>query len=220
MRGSARADLACSDIRARDRRGSRTRIPALPFCHATLTARKPEHLVYPRDPKTWGEHLRRQRILRGLRQQDLAVAQGVSEASIYSWENGRAEPEIRFLPKIIDFLGYCPYTPGQPLGERLRIAREAQGLSRKQLARLVRIDEGTVWRWEQGMRTPKGRLAVVADAILGVVEVATALDRGRIGRPVSADEIREIRRLRAEGLSLREIGRRVGVAANTARRYQ
>ena len=127
-------------------RGSRRRTPALPFCHATLTARKPEHLVYPRDPQTWGEHLRRQRILRGLRQQDLAVAQGVSEASIYSWENGRAEPEVRFLPKLIDFLGYCPYTPARPLGERLRVAREAQGFSRKQLARLVRVDEGTLWR--------------------------------------------------------------------------
>jgi transcriptional regulator with XRE-family HTH domain len=191
----------------------------LPFCHATLTARKPEHLVYPRDPQAWGQHLRRQRILRGLRQKDLAVAQGVSEASIYSWENGRAEPEVRFLPKLIDFLGYCPYTPGRPLGERLRVAREAQGFSRKQLARLVRVDEGTLWRWEHGMRAPKGRLAVVADAILGVVEIDAALNRGRMGRPLAVDDIQEIRRLRAEGLSLREVGRRVGVSANTVRRY-
>ena len=191
----------------------------MPFCHATLTARKPEHLIYPRDPQTWGEHLRRQRILRALRQKDLAVAQGVSEASIYSWETGRAEPEVRFLPKIIDFLGYCPYTPGRPLGERLRVAREAQGLSRKQLARLVRVDEGTLWRWEQGMRAPKGRLTVVADAILGVVEIDAALNRGRMGRPLAADDIQEIRKLRADGLSLRETGRRVGVAANTVRRY-
>ena len=78
--------------------------PALPFCHATLAARKSEHCVSPRDPQTWGEHLRRQRILRGLRQQDLAVAQGVSASSIYAWETGRAEPEVRFLPKIIHLL--------------------------------------------------------------------------------------------------------------------
>ena len=69
------------------------------------------------------------------------------------------------------------------------------------------------------MRTPKGRLAVVADAILGVVELDAALNRGRMGRPLAADDIQEIRRLRAEGLSLRETGRRVGVAANTVRRY-
>jgi transcriptional regulator with XRE-family HTH domain len=149
----------------------------LPFCQATLTAQKPCHCVYPRDPQTWGEHLRRQRILRALRQQDLAVAQGVSEASIYSWENGRAEPEVRFLPRIIDVLGYCPYTPGRPLGERLRVAREARGLSRRRLATLVRVDESTLWRWEQGMRTPKGRLGVVAEAILGVVEFRAASER-------------------------------------------
>ncbi len=69
------------------------------------------------------------------------------------------------------------------------------------------------------MRLPKGRLAVVVDAILGVVEIAAVLNRGRIGRPCSADEIREIQRLRAEGLSLREVGRRIGVVANTVRKY-
>jgi DNA invertase Pin-like site-specific DNA recombinase len=69
------------------------------------------------------------------------------------------------------------------------------------------------------MRSPKGRLAVVADAILGVVELDAALTRGRMGRPLAADDIQKIRKLRADGLSLRETGRRVGVAANTVRRY-
>ena len=69
------------------------------------------------------------------------------------------------------------------------------------------------------MRAPKGRLAVVADAILGVVEIDAARKRDRIGRPLAADDIQKIRKLRAEGLSLRETGRRVGVAANTVRRY-
>jgi transcriptional regulator with XRE-family HTH domain len=217
--GTAPAGSGCTGSLATDPRGIRTRIPALPFCNATLTARKPEHLVYPRDPKTWGEHLRRQRIVGGLRQKDLAVAHGLNLTSIQNWETGRTEPEIRFLPKIIAFLGYCPYTPGRPLGERLRVAREAQGLSRKRLAATVQVDEVTLWKWEQGIRTPKGRLAVVADAILGAVAIAAARDRGRIGRPCSGDEIREIRRLRAEGLTLREIGRRVGVAANTVRQH-
>jgi transcriptional regulator with XRE-family HTH domain len=191
----------------------------LPFCHATVTQRKPEVCVNQREPHTWGEHLRRQRILRSLKQRDLAVAHGVSEQTICNWETGRAEPEVRYLPKIIAFLDYCPYTPGRPLGERLRVAREAQGLSRKRLAQLVRVDEGTLWRWEQGMRTPKGKLAVAADAILGAVQIAAALDRGRDGRPLSPEEIRAIRQLRTEGLSLREIGRRVGVAPNTVKRH-
>ncbi len=64
------------------------------------------------------------------------------------------------------------------------------------------------------MPTPQGQLDVVAKAILGIVELAAALDR--TGRPLLADKIREIRRLRAEGLSLREIERRVGVCASGA----
>jgi transcriptional regulator with XRE-family HTH domain len=40
-----------------------------------------------------------------------------------------------------------------------------------------------------------------------------------MGRSLVADDIQKIRKLRAEGLSLRETGRRVGVAANTVRRY-
>ncbi|MBI3767960.1 MAG: helix-turn-helix domain-containing protein [Deltaproteobacteria bacterium] len=52
-----------------------------------------------------------------------------------------------------------------------------------------------------------------------VIQIAAALDRGRVGRPLTADEVQEIRRLWADGLSLREIGRRLGIAPNTVRRY-
>ena len=69
------------------------------------------------------------------------------------------------------------------------------------------------------MRAPKGRLAVVADAILGVVEIGAVLDRGRVGRSLGADEIRQVRRLRAEGHSIKAIGRKLGIALNTVRRY-
>jgi hypothetical protein len=34
-----------------------------------------------------------------------------------------------------------------------------------------------LWRWEQGMRAPKGKLAVVADAILGIVEFPVSSER-------------------------------------------
>ena len=193
--------------------------PRVAFLPIELSGRKPVAPELRREPRTWGEHLRRQRILRGLLQRDLAVVHGVTTETIYNWENGRAEPEVRYLPRIIDFLGFCPYTPGRPLDERLRVAREAQGLSRKRLAKLVCVDEGTLWRWEQGMRNPKGRFVVVAKAILNVVEFAATLDRGRIGRPLTAAEVVNVRRLGAEGFTLREIGRRLGVAPNTVRRY-
>jgi hypothetical protein len=79
----------------------------------------------------------------------------VSVAAIHDdWETGRAAPGVRCLPGIIVFLGYCPYTPGRPLGERLRVARQARGLSRGRLAALVGVDEGTLWKYPFGERSP------------------------------------------------------------------
>ncbi len=192
---------------------------ALPCCKLTLSTRKPSLPDLCREPKTWGEHLRRQRILRGLRQKDLAVAHGVTTETIHNWECGHSHPEVQYLPKIIAFLGYCPYTPGRTLNERLRVAREAQGLSLRQCAEMVQVDEGTLWKWEKGLRRPNDRLVVVAKVILGLADFGAALDRGRIGRPVTDAEIATIRCLRAEGCTLREIGKRLGVAPMTARKY-
>jgi DNA-binding XRE family transcriptional regulator len=37
---------------------------------------------------------------------------GVDEATIYNWEGNRTAPTVRLIPRIIQFLGCCPYTPG------------------------------------------------------------------------------------------------------------
>src|SRR5262245_34468825 len=58
---------------------NRTGIPALPCAHSTLTAQKPEKPEFRREPRTWGDHLRRQRLKRGLKQIELAGVLGVSE---------------------------------------------------------------------------------------------------------------------------------------------
>jgi transcriptional regulator with XRE-family HTH domain len=184
-----------------------------------LTARKPVAREPRRVPGTWGEHVRRQRILRGLGQKDVAVVIGVSDETVWAWETGHVEPEVHYLPRIIEFLGYCPYRPGQPLRERLRAAREAQGLTLRALARLLHVDHATLWRWESGRRTPNRQLVVVANAILGIVEIAAALDHGRLGRRLAPAEVESIRRLRAEGFTIREIVRRLGVATMTVRKY-
>jgi transcriptional regulator with XRE-family HTH domain len=190
----------------------------LPFCHVRLSGEKPSDPSLLQEPRTWGQHLRRQRILRGLRQRDLAVAHGISLAAIHNWERGHAEPEPRLLPRIVDFLGFCPIDPAEPLGSRLLRAREAQGLSRKRLAQLVRVDEATLWRWEEGKRIPAGQFDIVAQAILGVVPFDAARTRVRAVRRLTDRDLQEIRRLRQAGMFLREIGRRIGIAANTVRR--
>jgi DNA-binding XRE family transcriptional regulator len=68
---------------------------------------------------------------------------------LLNWEKGRAEPELRFLPAILVFLGYDPRPEPATFGGRLRAAREAAGLSEEALARKLGLDPGTVAAWER-----------------------------------------------------------------------
>lgn len=106
-----------------------------------------------------GEHLKRRRLDLKILQQQVAEEIGCSKASLLNWERGRAEPELRFMPAIIRFLGCDPTAPDSTLsiGERLRAARRAQGLSQEALARLLGIDPTTVREWEE--RGEQGRPA-------------------------------------------------------------
>lgn len=83
----------------------------------------------------------------------------MSKATLFNWEKGRSEPEIRFYPSIIRFLGYDPTAadPALSLGERLRATRRARGLSQKAVARLLGVDPTTVRDWEE--RGEQGRPA-------------------------------------------------------------
>jgi len=50
-------------------------IPAFPFCHVTLRGREPR-TGYPEHPATIGQHLKKLRLDRGLRQKDAAPSLG------------------------------------------------------------------------------------------------------------------------------------------------
>lgn len=72
-----------------------------------MRGRKPRP-GYPEEPKTIGEHLKRRRLDRGLRQKDVARELGVDFKIYENWEQEKYEPEDRFFPAIIRFLGYDP----------------------------------------------------------------------------------------------------------------
>jgi transcriptional regulator with XRE-family HTH domain len=97
-----------------------------------------------------GEHLRRVRLDRSLLQKQVAGEIGCSKASLTNWEKGHAEPELRFLPAILRFLGYDPRPEPTTFGGRLRARREAEGLSEEALARRLGLDSSTVSVWERG----------------------------------------------------------------------
>jgi transcriptional regulator with XRE-family HTH domain len=104
------------------------------------------------EPRTWGEHLRRQRILRGLLQREIANEIGVSVETIIHWETGKTEPRVQYIPALIQFLGYSLWEAARRPGERFRQMRFALGLTQKVAARLLSVDPATVARWETGER--------------------------------------------------------------------
>ncbi len=127
---------------------------ALPCCEVRLKSRKPLSPLYPKKLKTWGERLRKRRLDLGLLQKEVAKIIGVTTDSVCYWENNRAEPEIRYLPKIIAFLGYAPEMEAQTPGEQIVAARKLRGMSQKELARELGVDPGTLGRWERDERRP------------------------------------------------------------------
>ena len=112
----------------------------------------------PRELRTIGDHLRKRRLDLGLVQREVAAQIGVSTFTATNWEVNRTVPAVRCLPGLIKFVGYVPFDVGETLPERIRAYRLIRGLSEKRLAKLLRVDESTIWRWESGKGKPVPRL--------------------------------------------------------------
>jgi transcriptional regulator with XRE-family HTH domain len=135
----------------------------LPCCRWALKAQRPLPSAYPKEIKTLGDHIRKRRLDLGLFQKDVARQIGVTEESVYNWETNRTEPEVRLIPRIIEFLGYTPYDATWSFGQRLRAIRTALGLSQEHMAKRAGLDEGTVAKWETGKHRPtKTKLLALA----------------------------------------------------------
>ena len=127
----------------------------MPFCKVTLKAQKPPSAAYPKRLKTLGDHLRKKRLDLKLQQKEVAEKFGVSEATIYNWENNIASPSLYSIPKIIEFLGYIPKSL-QPSNPRKKIAtsRRFLGLTQKEVAHYLGIDPSTLGGWERDKTRP------------------------------------------------------------------
>lgn len=90
-------------------------------CEISLKTAKPRS--YPTDPQTIGDHLKKRRYELGLRRKDVAAELHVNEFTVCGWENNKKEPSVRYLPRIIEFLGYCPFPDAQMPGEQLLACR-------------------------------------------------------------------------------------------------
>ena len=105
---------------------------------------------------TLGDHLKKRRLELGLFQKDVAQRLGINEWTYLNWEKNYCDPIVSMWPRIIDFLGYYPFTAPQTPGRRLLVKRRSLGLSQKLMAKRLSVDEATLARWEMGTVSPTG----------------------------------------------------------------
>ena len=128
------------------------------MCRIRLRGPKPKPPEYPKTLEKLGDHLRKARLDRGLLQKLVAEQLGVNATTITNWELGRTPPDLPFIPKILQFLGYTPWD-GKPrnLGQRLKALRWTLGMTQEDMARRLGMDPTTLARWERGGKGPTAR---------------------------------------------------------------
>lgn len=75
-------------------------------------------------------------------------------------------PALRWLPAIIQFIGYDPRPVPETIAARLVHYRTGRGISQLEMAKRLGIDPSTLARWETGEREPQDRFLVNVEAIL------------------------------------------------------
>ena len=129
----------------------------MPFCHLELRAARRKPARYPKEINSLGDHIRARRLDLNLLQNQVADQIGVHELTITNWEVNETIPEVRYIPAIIEFLGYNPLSEGSSLSERLKTARRALGLSQRKMAPKLGVDPATLMGWEAGRHQPNGK---------------------------------------------------------------
>jgi transcriptional regulator with XRE-family HTH domain len=142
---------------------TRTDIPALIRCHYCIIGSKPPINVitarlYPYCPVTLGDYLRKRRLDLNLTQKQLAEdILHTSTSNIRNWEANRYRVSLGFLPRVYDFIGFCPCDVSLGLGLRLKQRRENFGLSIRKISQILLTDPCTVAGWERGDHLPTKR---------------------------------------------------------------
>ena len=87
-----------------------------------------------------------------------------------NWELNRRAPKIQSFPKIIDFLGYVPFSMGESFPEKLKAYRKLRGLTQQALADALGVVLPTVQTWEAGIHQPMPKMR---ERVLGIIDGAS-----------------------------------------------
>lgn len=120
----------------------------------------------PLKPETVGDHLRLRRLKLKLQVKQLAKRLGVHPQAITNWEANGNQPDLAYMPAIIEFLGYNPLPPPANWAQRLVGGRKGLGLTQREFARKLGVDPTTLARWERGEKEPGAVYATKAERLL------------------------------------------------------
>ena len=66
---------------------------------------------------------------------------------------------VHLIPRITQFLGYTPpLFAGHTTGQKIVAYRHVRGISQRALALKLKVDPGTLGRWERDESLPTGKL--------------------------------------------------------------
>lgn len=122
----------------------------MPFVRVTLKSLRRKE--YDFGAVTIGQHVLRQRLLRGISQHQAGLTMGVASWTVLNWEKGRTHPPISAYPAIARFLGYELGPVDETLGQRMLAARKRHGWTISAAAAQLGVDPGTWNRWERSGR--------------------------------------------------------------------
>ena len=125
----------------------------------------PQFVELARKSITLGDHLRRRRIELGLCQKDVAVKLVVTTSTVWNWEN-RGSVDLRFIPRVIEFLGYDPIPQQEGLLGRLAWYKLVNGLSLERLGVEMGRDPEQLADWLSGRHKPCRRNREVIEVFL------------------------------------------------------
>jgi hypothetical protein len=87
--------------------------------------------------------------------------------SLVNWEKNRTEIGARFVPTIVQWLGYDPLPKASSFGEWIAIERNRRGLARRALAAALGWDEATFRRVRTGCAPAGARKLTQLRAVFG-----------------------------------------------------
>ena len=125
----------------------------------------------------YSETIKRMRKERGLTQQELADALGVSRSSIGMYESGTREPNFEMCKALADFFNCrlsdiieeAPANKGDSmtLGQRIKSAREKKGMTLEEVAKMCNTTKQTIFKYENEIVTniPYDKILLLSSAL-------------------------------------------------------